>query len=43
MCVRDRLESERFEDLPQTKREAVCISLCHCLNWYRELVGSVCV
>ena len=41
MCVRDRLESERFEDLPLVKRQSVCLSLCHCLNWFRELVGLV--
>ena len=39
MCVKDRLESEMFEDLPVAKREGVCLSLCHCLNWFREMVG----
>jgi Fanconi anemia group D2 protein len=38
MCVRDRMESERFEDLPLVKRQSVCLSLCHCHNWFRELV-----
>jgi Fanconi anemia group D2 protein len=38
MCVADRLKSDMFEDVPLDKRQAVCLSLCHCLNWFRELV-----
>ena len=38
LCCGDRLKTEVFEDLPLAKRQSVCLSLCHCLNWFRELV-----
>ena len=41
MCTSDELKSDVFEDLPLVKRQSVCLSLCHCLNWFRELVRLV--
>ena len=39
MCSKEKLKTEVFEDLSMTKRQDICLSLFHLLNWFRELVS----
>ena len=39
MCKAEKLAKDVFEDLPLPRRQDVCLSLFHCLNWLRELVS----
>ena len=38
LVSQDKLKMEVFEDLPITKKQDICVSLFHCLNWFREMV-----
>ena len=40
MCKAEKLKKDVFEDLPLSSRQDVCLSLFHCLNWFRELVSA---
>lgn len=42
MCKAEKLNKDVFEDLPLLRRHDLCLSLFHCLNWFRELVSQLC-
>ena len=39
LCSEDTLTPEALEDLSLQKRQEICLSIFHCLNWFRELVS----
>ena len=40
MCKAEKLNKDVFEDMPLSRRQDICLSLFHCLNWFRELVRA---
>ena len=38
MCKAEKLNKDVFEDMPLSRRQDICLSLFHCLNWFGELV-----
>lgn len=40
MCKAEKLSKDVFEDMPLSRRQDICLSLFHCLNWFRELVRA---
>lgn len=38
MCPDKVFSSGSFEDLPESQRIDICLSIFYCINWFRELV-----
>ena len=42
MCPDSQFEGDTFDDLSESHRSDICLSIFYCINWFRELVCSGC-